>query len=317
MYSQPWAVKLSSQISGLLDSNWAWIGIRQPVNSSGGSISTDLDSSSSSSTTPVSFAGRTNPKEDNSNNDNLPVRILDYACGPGAHSPVLLRRADQVRGVDIAETMVQAYNDGARGAGVSEARIRAVRGNLLDVRGAGTGVGAVGDVDAHDADAHELATSDEFRDFDAALISMALHHTEDPGLLLSRLAGRLREGGVLVVVEWLRESKSKNKSVEDGVGVGDDEVAAGAGAGGGGVKGVGGGGSEVMKTIGKKGNSFSEAEMRELLTAAGCAPESVGLRLCREVSRIPEEVSKAPGGFEGRIFVAKGRKVRGGGTDAP
>lgn len=34
---------------------------------------------------------------------------------------------------------------------------------------------------------------------------MALHHVVDPILLLRRLRERMRKGGVIVVVEWLRD----------------------------------------------------------------------------------------------------------------
>lgn len=42
--------------------------------------------------------------------------------------------------------------------------------------------------------------------FDAAIISMALHHVKDPVDLLKRLCQRLKPGGSLVVIDWLQRS---------------------------------------------------------------------------------------------------------------
>jgi SAM-dependent methyltransferase len=41
--------------------------------------------------------------------------------------------------------------------------------------------------------------------FDAAIASTSLHHVDEPGEVIDRLAGTLRSGGALVVVEWAWE----------------------------------------------------------------------------------------------------------------
>jgi SAM-dependent methyltransferase len=46
----------------------------------------------------------------------------------------------------------------------------------------------------------------QWYDFDAAIISMALHHIHDPADLLRRLGQRIKHGGSLVVIDWLQQS---------------------------------------------------------------------------------------------------------------
>lgn len=61
----------------------------------------------------------------------------------------------------------------------------------------------------------ELAHTDWFN-FDAAIISMALHHVPEPVKMLSQLRERLRIGGALTVVEWYdEETESSNISASD------------------------------------------------------------------------------------------------------
>ena len=50
----------------------------------------------------------------------------------------------------------------------------------------------------------------EWRDFDLAVISMALHHVKDPIDMLRRLKERLRPGGMLVVVEFLGKEEGSS-----------------------------------------------------------------------------------------------------------
>lgn len=56
----------------------------------------------------------------------------------------------------------------------------------------------------------------EWFDFDAAIISMALHHVQDPTDLLKRLQQRLKHGGSLVVIDWLQQPSSDASANADG-----------------------------------------------------------------------------------------------------
>ena len=74
-----------------------------------------------------------------------------------------------------------------------------------------------------------LETDPAYTAFDVAVVSLALHHMDEPSLVVRRLAERLRPGGVLVVVDFLRHeatavSHAARKSVaHDGFAIEDVE----------------------------------------------------------------------------------------------
>lgn len=88
--------------------------------------------------------------------------------------------------------MVSQYNILAEKAGNSREHMHAIHGDLLD---------------AEATPSPEL-TSPEFRDFDLAVMSLALHHVEDADEMIRKLAERLADGGVLVIVDWMDGSES-------------------------------------------------------------------------------------------------------------
>lgn len=83
--------------------------------------------------------------------------------------------------------MVAQYNETARRLGLSPEQMRGVRGDLL----------------GGDEAAGEAVAGPEFAGFDAAVISMALHHVADPASMLRALADRLAPGGSLVIIDWV------------------------------------------------------------------------------------------------------------------
>ena len=90
----------------------------------------------------------------------------------------------EIRGIDVSERMVDRYNADARGAGVSEEQMYAVRGNLMDTSG--------GPFEGHD-----------FFNFDLIIMSMALHHIDDPKRMVVELVRRLKPGGRAVIIDWI------------------------------------------------------------------------------------------------------------------
>ena len=80
--------------------------------------------------------------------------------------------------------MVDKFNAEAREAGMSEAQMRAVRGDLL-----ATVDGSLGDP--------------EFYGFDLAVMSMALHHVDDPKAIVASLVERVKPGGTVVIIDWI------------------------------------------------------------------------------------------------------------------
>ncbi|TLD22014.1 hypothetical protein PspLS_08089 [Pyricularia sp. CBS 133598] len=114
------------------------------------------------------------------------VRMIDYACGPGTISRALHPYVTQCRGVDLSTNMVAQYKARAKVEGLTPEQMDAFEGNIMDDDGG-------------------AALSDPtLRDADLACVSMAMHHMDDPARVAFKLAERLRPGGVLFVIDFLR-----------------------------------------------------------------------------------------------------------------
>lgn len=112
------------------------------------------------------------------------VSLLDYACGTGLVSRALGPYVSSIQALDLSANMVTRYKELATMSSIPPVRDATARtGNLL--------------VD-------ELEGQD-LQGFSIAAICAALHHVADPALLIKRLAGRLRDGGVLVVIDFVEE----------------------------------------------------------------------------------------------------------------
>ncbi|KAI1110468.1 S-adenosyl-L-methionine-dependent methyltransferase [Nemania sp. NC0429] len=283
IYSQEWVRKLSGQVADCLQSNIDWIEIRRSP--------PPPPPPSASSSPPTS-----------------PVKLLDYACGFGAVSTALLEHADVIRGIDVSDYMVDAYNQLAAQLGAFPQRMSAVQGNVLD--------------DEYYNGSSAAMNGPDLLDVDAVVMTMALHHIQDPVALLSKLVQRLRPGGVLVIIDWLAPG-AQGASVE-GVGAGlahsstHLHVAHGHSHGHdigddhdhshshdhqhshGSVH------PQVHSTITR--DSFSENELRDMFQAAGCDESSFALRPHIEPSLVPEHGSDIQGGVRRQLFIAKARK---------
>ena len=85
------------------------------------------------------------------------------------------------------------FNSEAHEAGMTEAHIRAVRGDLL-------------------APTEGRLEGEEFYNFDLAVMSMALHHVKDPNIMIAKLVERLRPGGIVVVIDWIPSGRASSES---------------------------------------------------------------------------------------------------------
>jgi SAM-dependent methyltransferase len=94
---------------------------------------------------------------------------------------------DTVQGLDISPGMVDQYNELARKDDLSPS-MRANVGDL--VKGA------------------DKLDAPEYFGFDLIVMSMALHHIEDPSLMIKRLSERLGQGGILLIIDWVSSTES-------------------------------------------------------------------------------------------------------------
>ncbi|CRG87794.1 hypothetical protein PISL3812_04815 [Talaromyces islandicus] len=121
------------------------------------------------------------------------VKLLDYACGPGYMSRLLAPYVTKAVGIDASEGMVSEYNKKMQEAGIPPEKMSARVGNIL------------GDTFSEDF------KGPEYQDFDVALIGNALHHFSDPLLSMKRVVDRLREGGVLWVIDVLDQPHARHE----------------------------------------------------------------------------------------------------------
>lgn len=170
-----------------------------------------------------------------------PMKLLDYACGNGMVSNALLGQFEIIRGIDISDSSVESYNEIARQAGVPAEQMLAVQGSIPSMS------------------TNPVLDTEEFFNFDLAVMSMALHHIDDRVNVLAGLCERLRSGGVLVVVDLAPETHTGNRVQDHG----NEHPPHHA---------------QVQHTISKHGG-FGSEEMKALLTEAGFAPESFDYQL--------------------------------------
>ncbi|KAI8306055.1 hypothetical protein K4K61_004824 [Colletotrichum sp. SAR11_59] len=91
-----------------------------------------------------------------------PVRLLDYACAHGGASWALDPFVDEILGIDVAPAIVERFKKNATRLGYDSSRAHAIAGDLM-------------------TDASLAGPAP----FDVVIISMALHHLDDPPAMLA------------------------------------------------------------------------------------------------------------------------------------
>lgn len=122
-----------------------------------------------------------------SSSPQIPVRVLDYACGPGTITSALDNRANEYCGIDLSDGMVNAYNERFNSEASESQKFQAHA--------------VVGDLLQEPTPAH--LSDPKFFDFDVAVVGVGFHHFNDVQLATKRLAERLKPGGVLLIIDFL------------------------------------------------------------------------------------------------------------------
>lgn len=136
---------------------------------------------------PFSSLDNTNPRQ---------IRVLDYACGPGTVTNMLIGRATEFVGIDISANMVKEYNNrftASSNQSQSTEKINATAyvGNLTS---------------STDSPSSSFSTP-EFSNFDLVAVGFGFHHFDNLPLTTSRLASRLKPGGILMILDFKPHAK--------------------------------------------------------------------------------------------------------------
>ncbi|KAL8948266.1 MAG: hypothetical protein Q9222_005537 [Ikaeria aurantiellina] len=144
---------------------------------------------------------RLQKKSQGSEQKESKVRMLDYACGWGELSRTLFPFVDEARGIDLSAAMVKAYNENASTAKIAPEQMHALQGDLLSSKAADDGNPFGGE---------------EWFDFDVAVMSMALHHVASPDDAVKTLVERVKERGLVLIVDWELDSVKFNEGADRG-----------------------------------------------------------------------------------------------------
>lgn len=184
------------------------------------------------------------------------VRLLDYACGTGAASIALWPLVTEIRGMDLSEGMVAKYNEAMSGLDLSSDQAHAI---VHDLTG----------------DSVPAAPTVAKPTFDVAIMSLALHHINDPELLMRLLADQVKpKTGVVIIVDFLpfEHGHGEHKGLLAG----------------------------MAHTI--KQHGFTIAQMHDLYRQAGLADID-----CQVVDE-PIKIGSAEKSSERQMIIARGRR---------
>ncbi|KAF4461039.1 2-heptaprenyl- -naphthoquinone [Fusarium albosuccineum] len=152
---------------------------------------------------------------------NQGARLLDYACGTGMLSRALAEYTSESIGIDLSEDMVGVYNAQAQSQ-VSFVSLGSMAYSFERIQGSDTLKGSSrkayqGNLaDPSDASPASLS-EDRFFNFDVAGVGLGFHHFDKPELASKRLAGRLKAGGVLFIIDFVAHEMSAEQAAGRGI----------------------------------------------------------------------------------------------------
>lgn len=163
--------------------------------------------------------------------------------------------------------MVEAYNDGARMQGLPEQQMHAVQGDLM----------------VPPEKIPKALKREDLYGFDVIVMSMALHHVEDPQLMTMNLVERLRDGGSILIIDWAPAAGKEQETHHHHEHGGGHQQEM----------------HSVKHTMSRAG--FDEEEMVKILKQAGCSEADYVFH--PELSKLPSQF-----GGEKQLFFARGKK---------
>lgn len=169
--TEQWQKDMLNAVHGFLLSNINWIG--------------------------VDFIDPSSTFENNSNPER-PIRVLDYACGPGTITNFLYSHANEFVGVDLAQGMVDEYNkrfSHTLPGEVAQTNAKAVRGNLIDP-----------------ASANSVPEAQPGT-FDLVVVGFGFHHFKNLAVATERLTAYLRPGGVFMIADFVTHASESTENV--------------------------------------------------------------------------------------------------------
>ncbi len=171
--------------------------------------------------------------------------------------------------------MVEEYNKRSKAQDLPPDVIYAVQGDLMETN-QGTEI-----------------EGEKLYGFDAAIISMALHHIEKPDKVVAEMVQRLKTKGVVVVIDFDPAGNRLDKGSHSHGGSHSHSS---------GQEHHNGGGDGAINNskVTIAHNGFSQDYVEEILRNAGCA--EVRHELFKESTRF------GPQGVEKRMFIARGEK---------
>jgi len=207
---------MTNQIATFVQQNIDFIGV--PFNSP----SADFES-----TTPTDATGPINTNKHS-------VRVLDYACGPGTKTSILFPYATEFIGMDLSQNMVNAYNRrfSAPSPTITTTTTSHTTTSIDDNDNAASKPKQGASAKAIVADLIAVpkpigpVTTPECSNFDLVVVCLGFHHMKHLGLATKRLVERLKDGGVLLIIDFVAHShmetdaKGKNTVAHHGFGPG-------------------------------------------------------------------------------------------------
>jgi SAM-dependent methyltransferase len=189
--------------------------------------------------------------------------------------------------------MVAAYNASAAASGFKTEQMHAVQGDIVA-----------------ETTSPNLMSEDLYN-FDVAIVSMALHHVSNPAALFAALVQRVKKGGVVAVVDWIKDEVETPSSsgIDDGAATAaatdtinnsSDYSSDHGSRESGPHRPIHAAASTVSRT------AFSRSELVDYFTKAGCVDVVVVVN--EQVSVVPGNVDER--GWK-RIFLAIGRREEG------